>query len=161
MGDTYTHGSKRGYYSLKHEGFYNLNDILKDLKNKLKNLKYDIIDKEHSESNGNAGREEEFAWNCSKDVTEYIKFKIEMKILTLHQIDVMVEKKKMQKGDFELRVTAIMSSNYNKSFKTTRAGKIKAHLYEKLVIAKKLESSEDNLKEEVKIIIDLIKNHLY
>tara|TARA_Y100000310_G_scaffold284376_1_gene307108 strand:+ start:1890 stop:2405 length:516 start_codon:yes stop_codon:yes gene_type:complete len=162
----YVFGGKREYYQLKHSGLFNINKILKELKSELKRLKYDIEDKDHSEGVKASGKELLVELKCSREISEYVKFNIGIIIMTLRQVDVMVNKKKMQKGDFEFRFTAKMEKNYEKknyekSFKKTKAGEIQRHLYEKFIIPSKLDEGEDKLESEGKKFIDIIKENLY
>ncbi len=158
--EMYSYGSKRGYYRIRHTGFYNLNQIIKDLKERLENLGYDIIDKAHEEGLSQAGKETAFEWICSKGVTDYVKFDIELKIMTAHQVEVLVDKKKIQKGDFEFRITSKMTKNHKESFSESKIGEIQRHLYEKVLVKNKLEDSDDHLAEEATELINIVKENL-
>ena len=154
-------GNKSSYYQLRHSGIFKINKILKELKSELKRLNYEINDKEHSEAVTAGGKEIVVEWICSREVSEYIKYNLEIKIITLRQVDVIVNKNKMQKGDFEFRISANMEKNYNKSFKKTTAGEIQRHLYEKFIISSRLEDNEDKIEGEGKKFIKIVKEYLY
>ncbi len=157
----YQYGSEKSYYLLRHSGFFDIARMLKSLKEKLNEFGYKIItDKEHTESLSAAGKETKFVWACKKEVTDYIKFEIEITIITIRQIDVIVDKKKMQRGDFEFRIKAVMIKNYKKTFMDSKMGEIQRHLYEKIIVPLKLEDREDRLLEEARDLISLVKEHL-
>ncbi len=155
------YGGGASYYLIKHSGLYNLPKILKECKEILDDLGYYIQDKDHSESVKPSGKELTIEWKCEKKVSEYVKFKTEVKIITLRQGDVKIKNKKLQKGDFEFRLSSSMTKNYEKSFKENLPGKIQRHLYEKFIIAEKLDDYEDKLDEEGKELIKVIKENLY
>jgi hypothetical protein len=54
-----------------------------------------------------------------------------------------------------------MTKNYEKSFKGTLPGKIQRHLYEKFIIAERLDDYEDKLDEEGQELIKVVKENLY
>ena len=133
------YGSDTGYYLIKHSGLYNLPKILKECKTILDDLGYFIQDKDHSESVKPSGKELTTEW----------------------QVDVKIKNKKLQKGDFEFRLSSSMTKNYEKSFKGTLPGKIQRHLYEKFIIAERLDDYEDKLDEEGQELIKVVKENLY
>ena len=157
----YVFGSKSSYYQLKHSGLFKINNILKELKSELNKLHYDVEDKDHSEAVKASGKELTVEWKCSRNINEYIQFNLSIMIITLRQVDVTVNKKKMQKGDFEFRLSANMKKNYEKSFKSTNAGEIQRHLYEKFIIPSKLDKGEDKLESEGKRFVEIVKENLY
>jgi len=155
--ELYQLGSKRGYYLLRHTGVYDFKGVLSGLKDKLDELEYFIIDKEHTEALSAAGKETKFVWVCSREVAEYVKFDMELTIITLRQIDVLVDKKKLQRGDFEFRISAKVVKNHKDTFKDTKMGEIQRHLYEKVLIPTKLDDCEDRLVEEATDLIKIVK----
>ena len=155
------YGSDTGYYLIKHSGLYNLPKILKECRTILDDLGYFIQDKDHSESVKPSGKELTTEWKCEKKVSEYVKFKTEVKLITVRQVDVKIKNKKLQKGDFEFRLSSSMTKNYEKSFKGTLPGKIQRHLYEKFIIAERLDDYEDKLDEEGQELIKVVKENLY
>jgi hypothetical protein len=155
------YGGGASYYLIKHSGLYNLPKILKECKTILEDLGYYIQDKDHSESVKPSGKELTTEWKCEKKVSEYVKFKTEVKIITVRQLDVKIKNKKLQKGDFEFRLSSSMTKNYEKSFNSTLPGKIQRHLYEKFIIEERLNDYEDKLDEEGKELIKVVKENLY
>tara|TARA_Y100000310_G_scaffold329253_1_gene398727 strand:+ start:3394 stop:3900 length:507 start_codon:yes stop_codon:yes gene_type:complete len=156
----YKYGGKRQYYQLRRDGIYNTEKILKALKKFLKDYKYKITDKDHSETMKSSGREVTTEWNCEREVNDYIKFFIEIIIIVRNQIDVLVDNKKLQKGDIEFRLKAYMKKNWKKTFKTKGVGEIERHVYEKFIAPLKLEDYEDKIKDEGTELINIAKEHL-
>ena len=75
----YQHGSKRGYSFIRYAGLYDFKGILKDSKSKLESEKYDIYDKQHDEKISSSGKDMKIVLQGSKEVTEYVKFEMEIK----------------------------------------------------------------------------------
>lgn len=164
----YKYGSPRGYYQLKHSGLFDKSAIYSDIKARLQKYKYDINDKGHTEKVSSAGKETKIEWKCERKVTEYIKFNIEITFIIYREIKVLLDNKKMEKGDFEFRIKANMEKNYRESsrknqttFKNTKIGEVQRHIYEKTILKEKLKASEDLIFDEATDIINIIKKHLY
>jgi hypothetical protein len=163
--ELYQHGSKRGYSFIRYSGLYDFKGILKDSKDMLKNEKYDIYDKQHDEKVSSSGKDMKIVLQGSKEVTEYVKFEIEITIIIMGQIDVMVNKKRIQKGNLEFRVMSKMSKNhsgYHKSptFKENTFGNILKNFYEKFIIQEELSDREDVLFDHGKDLLDSIRKRL-
>ncbi|MDP3917490.1 MAG: hypothetical protein Q8Q42_04375 [Nanoarchaeota archaeon] len=164
----YVYGSSRGYYLLKHNGLFDKSAIYSDIKARLKSYKYDINDKNHTEKVSPAGKESKIVIEASRKVTEYIKFNIEITYIIFREINVLLDDKKISKGEFEFRIMANMEKNYKdsarknqKTFKSSRIAEVQRHIYEKTILKEKLNESEDLIFDEATEIIDIIKKHLY
>jgi hypothetical protein len=158
--ELYQYGGKKEYYQLRHSGLYKINPMLKKLKKELENHEYTITDKEHSEGVKPSGKEIVIEWKCQRKVNDYVKFEIDLVIRILRQIDVMMEKKKIQKGDFEFRLTSFVEKNYKKTFKDKGFGEIQRHIYEKFIIPNRLGDYEDRVLEESTDILNIVKENL-
>ncbi|MBT4576844.1 hypothetical protein HOM13_02790 [Candidatus Woesearchaeota archaeon] len=161
----YQHGSKRGYSFIRYAGLYDFKGILKDSKSKLESEKYDIYDKQHDEKISSSGKDMKIVLQGSKEVTEYVKFEMEITIIIMGQIDVMVNKKRVQKGNLEFRVMSKMSKNhsgYHKTsvFKKSTLGNILKNFYEKFIIQEELSDREDVLFDHGKDLLDAIRKRL-
>ena len=157
----YIFGDKKGFYKIEHSGLYDFKKILNGLKAKFNELDYFLIGKEHTETVKPGGKDMKYVWVSTREVTEYIKFQIDITIIVYRQIDVIVDGKKMQKGDFIFQFKASMEKNYKKSFKDTKFGEIQRHVYEKTIVQEKLDNSEDLLEEEAKDLIKIVKENIY
>ena len=149
--EVYTHGGKIAWIRLKHSGLYDLEALLGAARGWFFGHKYYIIDNEHSEGVKSGGKEIRVLWTAMRDVTEYIRFKVEFEVMVLREIDVLVEengkKTKKQQGDLEIRFRASIMKNYRKTFHG--AGKeFMRQMYEKYLIRRELKGYEDKLTNE-------------
>lgn len=163
--EIYQHGSKRGYSFIRYSGLYDFKGILKDSKDKLESEGYDIYDKQHDEKVSSSGKDMKIVLQGSKEVTEYVQYNMEITIIVMGQIDVLVNKKRVQKGNLEFRVMSKMSKNhsgYHKSptFKGGKFGDIIKHFYEKFIIQDELSDREDVLFDHGKDLLDDIRKRL-
>ncbi len=157
----YVHGSKREYVTIKHSGTFDMDGLLNGMTGYLKNLRYDIGQKEHTESVRSDGKETKLIWRCFREVTEYIKYYLEITIIILHQVDVIVDGKTMQTGDVEIRLMSRMEKNWKESFNKTPVGKTQRHVYEKVVAKEKLGDSEERLEGEGNGLLAVAKEYLH
>ena len=112
-----------------------------------------------------SGKDMKIVLQGSKEVTEYVKFEMEITIIIMGQIDVMVNKKRVQKGNLEFRVMSKMSKNhsgYHKTsvFKKSTLGNILKNFYEKFIIQEELSDREDVLFDHGKDLLDAIRKRL-
>jgi hypothetical protein len=156
----YPIGGKREYFRLQHSGFYNLKKMLKQLKGKLLELGYIITDKDHSEGVKSSGKEITVEWESFRESTGYLKTNIHMKLEIKREIDVIIDKKKMQKGDLNFKLKAFFNKNYQNTFKSTKVGKIQKHFYEKFLVNHQIDDLKDRLKEEGEEFIKIVKDNI-
>ncbi len=158
--EIFVYGDDRRYFQLKHAGFYDIKAMINGLMGKLREFDYIITDKNHTEAIKASGKEAKFEWSCFREVNDYIKFKIFILIEIRREIDVVMDKKKMQKGNIEFRLQASFEKNYKKTFKTKGLGEFQRHAYEKFIIKPRLEEYEDRVKEEGTQLINIAKEHI-
>lgn len=163
--ELYQHGSKRGFSLIRYAGLYDLNGILDETKAHLRKLRYDVNDKQHDEKISSSGKEMKFVWQCFKEITEYVKFYMEFTVIVVGQIDVIVNKKRVKKGNIDIRLMTRVEKNYSGSnrtptFKSTKLGELQRHLYEKFIIKQELSDREDELLEQGQEILDIVRKHL-
>ncbi len=163
--DLYQHGSKRGFSLIRYAGIYDLKSIVDETKAHLRKLRYDINDKTHDEKISSSGKEMNMEWECYKEITEYVKFQINVTFIVVGQVDVIVNKKKVKKGNFDFRLMTKLKKNYSGSnrtptFKSTKLGELQRHLYEKFIIKQELSDREDELLEQGQEILDIVRKHL-
>ncbi len=161
----FQHGSKRGYSFIRFSGLYDFKGILKDAKGKLGSEKYDIINtKQHDEKVSSSGKDMKIVLQGFKEVTEYVKYYMEITIIVMGQIDVIMDKKRIQKGTLEFRVMSKMEKNYKGTFKKPEKSKFsefQRHIYEKFIIKEELSDREDVLSDHGQELLDTIRKRLF
>lgn len=163
--ELYQHGSKRGFSLIRYAGLYDLKSILDETKAHIKKLRYDVDDKVHDEKVSSSGKEMKIVWQCFKEITEYVKFYMELTFIVVGQIDVVANKKRVKKGNFDFRLTTKVIKNYSGSnrtptFKKSKLGELQRHLYEKFIIKQELSDREDELKDQGQELLEIVRKHL-
>ena len=149
--------------SIKRQGIYDFENLLKVINNALSDLGYVQLENEHSQEQ-EPGGEIKFDYTCRKGATPYVKFIIDIKILVLRPVNVVVEtdgkKKRMQKGELEIRIKSAMQKNDNMKFTASKYSEFMRQLYEKFVIKDELNKLEGRLQNDTNFIITRIKGAL-
>lgn len=149
--------------SIKREGIYDFENLIKKINDSLRYLGYTQLEKEHSQEQ-EPGGEIKFDYTCRKSTTPYVKFIIDIEILVLRPLNVIVEtngkKKRMQKGELEIRIKAVMQKNDNMKFTASPYSEFIRRLYEKFIIKEELNKLEARLLNDANFIITRIKGSL-
>lgn len=155
---------------IKHKGLFDFNGILKGIPGWLTQHGYDIIQKGHSQKQTGSGGYLEANWEATREVTEYVMFKIKVDIWLRDLNDVAVERNgktvKMNKGNIEITFNSEMSKDYNHIFankdgEATSFHKFIKEVYEKHVIKSKLSAMEDKLLIETQDLMEHAKTFLH
>ncbi len=155
-------GGKRGWASIKYSGIFDLHALLNAVNGCLGARKYFPVQVEHSEKVTPSGREVIFEIQPFRDVTEYVRFSIDIVIVILRMVDVLVEEQghkiKKQKGDVEFMLKASIKKNWKKTFSPAPSGEFFRKTYEKYIVKKQLSDYEDKLEAEAKELINEVKD---
>lgn len=160
--ENYVMGSKRGAALIKYSGIYDLPLLVQSTRTWLLKREYLLIDKEHTEAVKTSGKEIKFDITAFRNVSDYVKFSIEIEIIILRSIDILVEengeKVKKQQGDVEIRVKAFVQKNYKNTFKaTSKFQEFLRQIFEKYIVKSTLGKYKEKLLDEVQSYIDEIK----
>ena len=159
----YVVGSTRGWALIRYSGTYDLQRLLDTIRSWLLDRKYTLADKEHTEIVKAAGKDIKVDTLAFRDVSDYVKFIIQVEIVILRNIDVMVEengeKVKKQQGDMDVRVKAFIDKNYKKTFKPGFQEFLRI-IYEKFIARRILRNYKIKLSNETQSLIDEIKGVL-
>lgn len=162
--DVFVIGGKPGWTPIKYSGIYDLRALMNSINSYLNSRRYNVIQIEHTEKVTAAGREIKIEIAPFRDVSDYVRFSINIIVSILRNIDVVVEengrKVKRQEGDVDILVKAKISKNYKSTFSPTKGGELFRKTYEKYITKKKLEEYEDKLKAEIKELMNKIKETL-
>lgn len=157
-------GGKRGWTTIKYSGIFDFRDLITLITDYFGSRKYAPVQVEHSEKITPAGREVVWEIVPFRDVTEYIRFSMDVVIIILRMVDVMVEegsrKLKKQKGDVEFMLKASIKKNWKKAFSSSSSGEFFRQTYEKYVAKQTLSDYEDKLEAEGNGLIKEVKEVL-
>jgi len=132
----------------------------------LQNEQYDTQEEEYSEKVGAGSKEVEFKWKSTRKVSDYFKFEIvsKFRILRLTEVEVKDEAtgkvSKMNKGDFEVKVTGTLIKDYDNKWIRDSYMKFFRAVYEKYVIPSRVKFYENKLWGECDEYLAQVKSYL-
>jgi len=146
-------------YRFRHNGFINMNNLFKEIPKWFNGFEYDFWEKGMGQKDIGMGKEYTSAWNAEREVNNYIKFTIDMKLFikNINKIEVNGEKK--LKVQAEVYLNSAMVKNYRETFPKNRFGEILRHIYERYVRYHDLIDYEDKLAAECVDLVNLIKGN--
>lgn len=155
---------------IKHIGLFDFNGILDTINAWFSKHNYDFFQKGHSQKPKPAGAYFEGTWKGTKEVTEYVRFNLQIDIWLRDMQDVAIEKdgktKKINKGNIEITFNSSMDKDYkdifsNRKGETTEFYKFVREMYEKYIIKSNMSSYEDKLLDETQDFIEAIKSNFH
>ena len=160
-------GSRKGFAVIKYAGVFDIIDLLSCIKTWYAKQYYNVAEKEHTEDVKSSGKELIFEFEGERKVTEYVKFKVLVKMNILRLLDVLVEtpqgKEKLQQAEVDIGVRSWLVKNYKGTFKGKEKSKIHEffrQIYEKFIGRATLDELKKKLILETLVLIDEIKTSL-
>jgi hypothetical protein len=149
---------------IKYTGLFSFNDLYNLLYDFLTDYNYFVTEEGYTEKVRAEGKEIEVKWLCLKKVTDYFRYriKITMRLFRLLEVEITKEGKKvkMNKGDLEIKFTAILERDYENKFEISPFHKFLRAVYEKYIIKNRIEQMEDKLVEETLTFVNNTKAYL-
>lgn len=152
----------------KYQGIFNFSDFYQFCYTWLvDNEGYLVIEDKYTEKIQGDQKKIEVEWTGEKKITDYFKnqLKIKFRITDMVQIEITDssgKKKKTNKGTVEVAVKGILVRDYDSKFETTATKKFMRGIYEKWVIASRVDEMQtellkfcDEFLAEVKAYLDL------
>lgn len=103
-------------------------------------------------------------WTGTKKVTDYFKFKVKVEIIieNLTDVEVMKDNVKMKsnKGAVQVKVRGILVRDYKGKFESTATRKFMRSVYEKWIIASRIEQFEEKLFGKCDEFLSQVKAYL-
>ena len=113
---------------------------------------YWVVEKNYTEKIQANGKEIEIEWNASRKISDYFRFNLKTNWRILGMKDVEVEKNgdklKMNKGDFEIKISAVLEKDYENRWENSPFLKWLRTLYDRYLIRNRIEQYEDKIFEE-------------
>lgn len=160
-------GSKKGAVLIRYNGVFDLPQLIIAIKTWYGKHYYDVAEKEHTEAVKPSGKELVFEFNGMRKVTDYIIYKVDVKIIILRSVDVIVEtergKERRQQAEVEIQVRSFMQKNYKGTFKRKDESKFQEFLrqvYERFIARKTLEDYKNKITDESIDFVQEIKEVL-
>lgn len=152
----------------KYTGLFNFSDFYSFCYSWLVDSEgYIITEDKYTEKIAGDQKTIEVEWTGNKKVTDYFKnqLKIKYRITNMTQVEITDssgKKKKMNNGTVEVAVKGILIRDFDSKFETTATRKFMRGVYEKWIIASRIDEMQTNLSKfcdsfvaEVKAYLDL------
>ncbi len=99
-------------------------------------------------------------WQADKPANDYILYRIETDLVLSGLADVLVGKKKKSQGTVSLKFVAYLVADYEDEWKKGALLKFLREVYDKFVMGSRHAQFKNDLKEEVRNLVDEIKTYL-
>jgi len=118
---------------------------------------YKLHEKKYSEKIKPNGKEIEITWEAKRKISDYFRFIIKSKWRILGMTDVEVQKEgakvKMNKGQLEVKFSAILVKDYEHRWENSSFLKFLRGVYDRYIIKGRIDKYEDKLLEETDEVI--------
>lgn len=152
------------WHEIRKQGIYDLEKLYSALKTEIKKMGYSFREKGITDKTDPGAREHKIEWSAERDVDSYVRFIIDIEFWIWRGVNVIVEedgkRRKMQKGDFALRIKSKFKKNWNKSFEDSGFQEFLRQVYERHLVKQRLMNYEEKLWNETYRLIDLIRETL-
>ncbi|MEM4647926.1 MAG: hypothetical protein QXO12_01280 [Candidatus Pacearchaeota archaeon] len=148
---------------IKYGGIFDFKNVYTLIFEWLSDMGYFVVEKEYSEKIKAEGKEIEIKWTCTKKVTDYFRFIINVnwRIDNLQEIEITKEKKiRTNKGNIEIKFSAILERDWQNKYEVSPFHKFLRAVYEKYIIPNRIEQMEEKVTEEVLDIVNNVKAYL-
>jgi hypothetical protein len=129
-----------------------------------KDDKYLVVEEKHNEKVKGDGKELTIEWKARRELTDYFLSQIDIKFEVKKMVDVEVEiegkKKKMNKGYIKVELKGILVRDPKSIWETTPFYKFLRDVYNKYIIAGRVDQMEDRIKEDTIAFKEAFKSFL-
>ncbi len=135
---------------VKYNGFFNFSDFYRFCYEWLSEEEgFNISEDKYVEKLKGDSKDIEVEWTGSKEINDYFKFeiKVKMRILALKKVELIQEGIKVQtnEGGVEVSISGTLVKDYQGKFETTAFNKFLRGIYERWIIANGITAMEDKL----------------
>jgi len=149
---------------IKHAEIFDFKSIYNFVYEWLLSNEYIVAEKSYAEKIKPNGKEIEIEWAALRKVSDYFRFFLKFRWFIVGMTDVEVIKDsvkvKMNKGVFELKISAYLEKDYENKWETSFFSKFLRGLYDRYIIKSRIEKYEDKIGGELKELIAQIKAFL-
>jgi len=148
----------------KHSGFFDFKDTYNFCYEWLTEEGYFVQEKKYVEKVKPGGKEIEVEWEADRKISDYFKFRIKVRFLILGMKEVEVEqdgkKIKMNKGEMNIFVTAILLKDYENRWENSAIMKFLRGIYDRFIIRERIDKYEEKIFSEADEFIAQIRSFL-
>ncbi len=150
---------------VKHTGVFDFKELYRILTDWMLEKGYDLNEKSYKEVIGPGGaREIEIEWDAVRKVSDYFRNQLKAKwhLMGLTKVDVEIDgvKQKMDKGYFEVEISAILQKDYEDRWANRPLIKFFRTFYDKYLIKERTEQFEAKLIAELDDFVGQCKSFL-
>lgn len=149
---------------VKHSGIFDFSELYRFCYVWLDDEGYDITEKTYSEKVKPNGKEVEVKWYAKRKISDYFRFviKADWRILRMNDAEVQKDgvKLKMNKGDLEIKFSAVLEKDYEHRWENTAFLKFLRGVYNRYIIKGRIDAYEDKIFKEVDEYIAEVKSFL-
>lgn len=148
--------------SISYEGIFCFDDLYKHLKTWLERRGYALQESGYKELKGEKTRDIKISIDATKDVTDYVRYGIELSINLndLRELRKKETKKTFHEGKLSIKFNAFMLKDFENRWNKNPVLLFAREAYDKLVIGDKLAKMEKNLTEDIYKFTNEIKAFL-
>ena len=143
---------------LKQIGIFNFKDYYNFMYDWLRNEGYDVVEKAYLEKVNGDSKDIEVKWEATRRISDYFKYKIELKWVLLGIKDATVEKEgkkiKMNSGSLEINFTSWLLKDPEQKWENKPWAKFLRGIYDKFIIRNRIEEYENELLNDTNELVD-------
>jgi len=147
-------------YRITHKGPVEINKLFREIPKWFNSFGYDFWENGLTQKDTGIGKEYMSDWKAERDINDYIKFKIVMKLFLKDITEVKVKGEKVFIAQTEIYFNSEMEKNYRGNFNKTKFQEILRQVYERYVRYQDLLEYEDKLAAECVDLVNLMKSSL-
>jgi len=148
------------FQRISKKGVFDLNKVVKNLKDYLKDHKYFLNEKQNISKATDKGNEITLDFIAEKEIDDFYAYKITVDFLVTNLNKVSVKEKKLDKGEVEIRITPRLILDHNNKFRGW-LGDFLFKLYKSYVIKDKINKVYTaKLYVEAMGLFDLMKHDM-
>jgi len=124
----------------------------------------ELVEDQYSEKIKGDSKEINIKWSGTRKITDYFKFKVKVdfRILNMTEVEAIQDGKKLKtnEGQAEIKVKGILIRDYEGKFESTAFKKFLRSIYEKWIIASRIEQFEEKLINDCDEFLSQAKAYL-
>ncbi len=133
-------------YQIRERGVFNLDKLYKDMYAWLADNKYDFNEKLHQHKTSDRGKEIEFKWEAEREVTDFIKYDIDVHVLLM---DINPVSENLVAGFAKITFTTKIVVDYKDQWVSSRFKNFLLNLYTKVFFKDTISKNAKKLRDEV------------
>jgi len=147
-------------YQLTHYGLVDINKLFVAIPKWFNDFKYDFWETGMGQKDIGIGKQYASDWKAFREINDYVKFEIVMKVFLKNINKIEVDGEKLFKCDAEIYFDSQMTKNYKGTFGKDKFQETLRQIYERYVRYQDLLDYEDKLAKECVDLMNIIKSHL-